>query len=240
MNLFQILDIDSEIFGFPVAKILPAKLGRRELGQVIDILRREGVRLAFWSSDPEDAESQRAARLFQGFLSDKKVTYIADTAGNPAAAPDIDGDIEAYTDTLPCPELESLACQIGKNSRFGADPRIPETVCFAMYRRWIRNSVNRQLADAVLVVRQAYKIVGMVTLGKKNGRGDIGLFAVDPAMRRKNLGISLVHAAGEWTRRKGLRYAQVVTQRKNVAACRLYEKCGYRMEKMEFFYHFWL
>lgn len=80
----------------------------------------------------------------------------------------------------------------------------------------------------------------MVTLGVKNGRGDIGLFAVDPSMRRRNLGVALVRAAQEWTRRKGLRFAQVVTQGKNIAACRLYEKCGYRIEKVDFFYHFWL
>ncbi|MCG6533248.1 MAG: GNAT family N-acetyltransferase, partial [Syntrophales bacterium LBB04] len=70
--------------------------------------------------------------------------------------------------------------------------------------------------------------------------GDIGLFAVDAAMRRKNLGVSLVHTAQEWAHRRGLKSAQVVTQEKNVAACRLYEKCGYRIDKVEFFYHFWI
>jgi dTDP-4-amino-4,6-dideoxy-D-galactose acyltransferase len=240
MNLFQILNVDSEVFGFPVAKIIPDKLTLGELEQVISCLKKENVRLAFWASNPNDEESQRAARLYNGFLADKKVTYIIDIGQIPERSAGIARDIEEYADTLPCADLENLAIQVGRNSRFGADPRMPEDKFVALYKLWIRNSVNRQVADAVLVVRQSSKVVGMVTVGMKDGRGNIGLFAVDPGMRGKNLGVSLVYAAQEWARQKELKFAQVVTQGKNVAACRLYEKCGYHIDKIEFFYHFWI
>jgi len=93
---------------------------------------------------------------------------------------------------------------------------------------------------AVLVVRRADKVVGMATVGAKDGRGFIGLFAVDADMRGKNVGVSLIYAAQDWTRRMGLRFAQVVTQGENIGACKLYKKCGYRIEKIEYFYHFWI
>ena len=136
--------------------------------------------------------------------------------------------------------MEKLAIQIGKYSRFGIDPRIPEDKLIDMYKRWIRNSVNRQIADAVFVAHQSGKVVGMVTVGKKNERGDIGLMAVDPGVRGGNLGVALVAVAQDWARRKGFRFAQVVTQGENIAACKLYEKCGYHIDKIEFFYHFWI
>lgn len=240
MNFFQLLDVDSEIFGFPVAKILPDKLSRGELKQVISRLKKEDVRLAFWASNPKDKESQQAARFCHGFLADKKVTFVIDIGQLPDRPTGIDWEIEEYADALPCAELENLAIQVGRNSRFGADPRIPEDAFIDLYKLWIRNSVNGQVADAVFVVRQSGRVVGMVTVGVKDGRGNIGLFAVDPALRRKNLGVSLVRAAQEWARRKGFRFAQVVTQGKNVAACRLYRKCGYSIDKIEFFYHFWI
>lgn len=110
----------------------------------------------------------------------------------------------------------------------------------SMYKTWIRNSVNGQIADAVLVARHAGRIAGMVTVGRKDGRGDIGLFAVHPEMRGKNLGTALALSARDWFCRQGLESAQVVTQRSNTGACRLYEKCGYRVEKVEYYYHFWL
>ncbi len=240
MNLFQILDLDSEIFGFPVAKILPDKLTPGELDQVISCLKRGNVRLAFWASDPNDEESQMAARRYHGFLADKKVTFVIDLVQSPERSEAMDWDIEEYADDLPCLDMENLAIEIGRNSRFGADPRIPEEKLIDMYKLWIRNSVNKQVADAVLVARQSGKVVGMSTVGKKNGRSYIGLFAVDADLRGKKLGVSLARAAQEWARRKGLRFAQVVTQETNVPACRLYKKCGYHVDKIEYFYHFWI
>lgn len=240
MKYFQILDLDSEIFGFPVAKILPDKLSTGELERVISSLKKEKSRLIFWASDPNDEESQKAARLYHGFLADKKVTFVADVGQTSEHLSGMDWDIEEYADTLPCADMENLAIQIGKNSRFGIDPRITEDKLIAMYKHWIRNSVNKQVADAVLVARRSDKIVGMVSVREKEGHGYIGLLAVDPSMRGKDLGVSLVRAAQEWTRRKGLRFAQVVTQGENLAACRLYEKCGYRIDKIEYFYHFWI
>jgi dTDP-4-amino-4,6-dideoxy-D-galactose acyltransferase len=54
------------------------------------------------------------------------------------------------------------------------------------------------------------------------------------------LGLHLVCAAQAKFIEAGYRIGQVVTQLDNVAACRLYEKCGYHLEKLENFYHFWL
>jgi len=136
--------------------------------------------------------------------------------------------------------LEHLAVEAGIYSRFRVDPRIPKEKCADLYSRWIRNSTNRQLADAVLVARQSGKIVGMVTVGVKNGAGDIGLIATDASVRGNKLGSALVLAAQEWARKRGLKRAQVVTQGENTAACKLYEKCGYRAARTENFYHFWI
>ncbi|MBI5576917.1 MAG: GNAT family N-acetyltransferase, partial [Deltaproteobacteria bacterium] len=147
---------------------------------------------------------------------------------------------EEYGAPVPCGELEALAIRAGTYSRFKADPRMPEGKCAELYKMWIRNSVNRNIADSVLVIRGSGIIAGMVTLGEKQGRGDIGLLAVATGMQGRNVGVSLVRAAQVWARGKGYRLAQVVTQGENVPACRLYEKCGYRIDRIENFFHFWI
>jgi len=240
MNRFQILDWDSEFFGITVAQILPAKLSVGELDQVISRMKKENVKLAYWASNPNDEESQRGAQLFHGFLADKKVTFVTEISHIYQQPDSFDWVIEEYSDILPCADLENLAIQAGIYSRFKRDLRIPERKFVDLYLLWIRNSVNRQMADAVLVAHLSGNIAGMITLVEKNGRGCIGLLAVNKDMQRKNLGVALVRAAHAWARKRGLMSAQVVTQEENIASCKLYKKCGYRIERVEYFYHFWI
>lgn len=235
-----ILDWDSKFFGFKVARIIPERLEVSELRGILAELGQEGVSLAYWGSDPSDGASQQAACELGGFLADRKVTYVIDAEEIRArtVAPSV--AIEVYPAQLATPDLEELAVQAGIFSRFKVDPRMPVGSFEELYRLWIRNSVNGSIAKQVLVVRNGEHIVGMVTLGEKGGRADIGLIAVDATMRGMGLGISLISAAQEWTLKMGLPAAQVVTQGANREACRIYEKCGYHIEKTENIYHFWM
>jgi len=239
MNRFQILDWDSKFFGIPVAQILPAKLSVGELNQVISHMKKENVKLAYWPSDPNDEGSQRGAQVFHGFLADKKVTFVNEISHIYQQSDSNGWIIEEYTETLPCTDMENLAVQAGICSRFKRDFRIPERKFVDLYLRWIRNSVNRQMADVVLVAHLSGNIVGMITVVEKNGRGCIGLLAVNEDMQGKTLGVALMQAAHAWARRRELMSAQVVTQEENIASCTLYKKCGYRVKKVEYFYHFW-
>jgi ribosomal protein S18 acetylase RimI-like enzyme len=51
--------------------------------------------------------------------------------------------------------------------------------------------------------------------------------AVDPPFRRRGLGRRLMEQAVAWTRARGLPGVMLETQHINVAACRLYERCGF-------------
>jgi Acetyltransferases len=133
-----------------------------------------------------------------------------------------------------------LAFQAGLYCRFNTDPNLPQTWFLKIYSKWIENSVNGSIATRVIVIRHDNKIIGMATLGTKNARGDIGLLAVNPNFRGKKLGTKLVYAAQAYFIEQGFSRAQVVTQKINLLACKLYEKCGFHQEKIENFYHFWL
>ncbi|MFC7666941.1 GNAT family N-acetyltransferase [Hymenobacter humi] len=132
--------------------------------------------------------------------------------------------------------------QAGHQSRYQTDPRFAPDVYERLYTRWIENSVSGQAAREVLVYRSALGApeAGLVTLRLKNGRVDIGLLAVDAHVRGQAIGARLVAAAQQRARAWGHAGVQVVTQLSNAGACRFYERCGFRAERVENIYHLWL
>jgi dTDP-4-amino-4,6-dideoxy-D-galactose acyltransferase len=236
---FKLLELDTKLFGFGVAKILPERLSLEELQTIIDELRNQNVHLAYWPSDSTDEISQLAAKKLHGFLSSEQITYLVDLKKmipSPLTAP----EVEPYKEKKPNTELEQLALQAGTHSRFNLDPKLPQELFLKLYKVWIENSVNGSIASKVIVVNHDDKIAGMATLGEKNNRGDIGLLAVNSDFRGQKIGTKLVHATQAYFIEQGFSHAQVVTQKANAPACFLYEKCGFHKEKIENFYHFWI
>lgn len=239
MQDYQLLAWDSDLLGFGVAKLLPATFTEPKLRQVLTELKSQQITLVYWASDSQDQDSQQAAESCDGVLADRKVTYHIDFV--KGYNPEYDASlIEEYPIKTPNEELEALAIESGLFSRFNQDPKFTRARFEKVYKLWLYNSTTRKVAETVLVIKRDTKIVAMVTLGEKNSRGDIGLLAVDPNYRGQHLGSTLVKAAQDWFIRRGYPSSQVVTQQDNVAASALYEKCGYKIEKIENFYHLWL
>lgn len=235
----QYLDFDSKIFGFRVAKILPTKLDYATLQTTLIELRANEVKLVYWLSDSQDSISQQAAVKLNGFLASEQVTYLIELQTLKQADLQF-AHVQVYSATTATPELEHLAFQAGNYSRFRNDRRIPEKCFYEIYKQWIANSCNKSIATEVLVIKEQKKIAAMITLGEKNSRGDIGLLAVNADFRGRGYGEALVKTAQLHFINQGNAFAQVVTQKANLPACGLYEKCGFKPEKVENIYHFWL
>lgn len=241
MGDFEILKFDTELLSFGVAKILIPRLNFATLQNILEELRKQEIKLVYWPSDSLDENSQIAAQKSHGHLCSKQVTYVIENVGNRnACSLRLAPDVIEYTDTVVTKELETLALAAGTYSHFVNDPKFPYAMFVKTYQNWIANSVNKSLATKVLVIRRQQKIVGMVTLGEKNQRGDIGLLGIDEHFRGQGFGKQLVQAAQMEFIKQGYTTVQVVTQLINIPACKLYEKCGYAIEKVENYYHFWL
>lgn len=241
MKEHALLDWDSEFFGFGVAKIIPSTLDADRLSEILEDLRRQNVSLVYWASDSDSRESQIAGNSAGGLLVDRKITYVLDLETLDKHSFGQAGIVEAYAAPTASEKLEDLAIQSGAYSRFRADPRIPSEQFEELYRIWIRRSVTGEIANAVLVINgESDTVCGMITLGERRGRGDIGLVAVETSSRGRGYGRLLVEAALHFFSSQGYRHSQVVTQADNEPACRLYEAVGYRVETRENLFHFWL
>lgn len=232
------LEWDTGSFGFGVARIAPFAVPG-EVAGILTALREAKYRLVYWSVPAADRERVATALEHGGFLADEKLTYVtalnAEHQAPPTAYAVVPFEEERADDTL-----VRLAISSAEYSRFRRDPLFPPALCDKLYTAWIERSVSRQIADEVLVVRERHDLLGLITLGRAGDRGDIGLVAVDRMAQGKGIGYLLVTEAGRHFVAAGRRQAQVVTQRQNVPACRLYESCGYSIERSETVFHFWL
>lgn len=232
------LPFDSALFGFPVARIQLGSYAPESLEAALEGLRRGKIRLAYWTLPELPENEKRKVEALGGTLADRKLTFETKPSSPLAANPRI--PVADFDGIAPDAALYALALESGAYSRFRLDPKIP-TGCFeSMYRAWIENSVSRKIAERVFVTREAGELTGLLTVGRKNGLGDIGLVAVSTGQRGKGTGSALVQRARQWFHEQGLARARVVTQGDNTAACRLYEKNNFYLYSAEHTYHFWL
>ncbi|MGO9605599.1 MAG: GNAT family N-acetyltransferase [Candidatus Binataceae bacterium] len=240
MEDFVSLEWDSSFFGFPVAKILATSSNSLQLGRILSRLRQNTV-LAYWMIDSSDLGSAAAAKYHGGVLVDRKLTYVMNLQRTSSAVTSEPSIVAEYGDKTASSYLEDLAVQSGRYSRFNIDPRISRKRFEEMYKIWIRRSVSGELAAKVLVVHgEGDSISAMITLGCKNGRGDIGLVAVHSRLQGRGYGTALMREGRRYFASKGYKHSQVVTQGNNVAACALYQKSGFVLENSQNVFHFWL
>ena len=74
------------------------------------------------------------------------------------------------------------------------------------------------------------RVVGRIALTRHwNEFAYVNHLVVEPTFRRSGVGRALVLQAVEWSQAERLAGVMLETQNNNVAACRLYERCGFRL-----------
>lgn len=234
-NYFSRLDWDSTFFEFNVCRIHQLPVTKQEVNAFLKAMEEEDIALAYFGSIEEVRFPEKISDAFDIIPIDKKTTY-SKHLNQPA---NVSPHIKSYPAEAPDEQLLKLAVESGIYSRFHLDPNIPNEKFESLYKLWITNSVNKKIAQEVLVYYVKDEIAGFVTLGEKKNRADIGIIAVDSAFRGRGIATALMHAAENWFIENGFEDIQVVTQGENLAACRLYERCGYAVGRVERFYHLW-
>lgn len=234
------LEWESNFFGFNVARIDKIDIGDTGLTSTLQELKSKNYCMVYWFVPSEYREIASIAYRHGGFLADEKVTYIKGLVNSCL----IKGPSLYVTVPYPYEEpdraLVNLAIQSGVYSRFRLDPSFPDALFEKLYTCWITRSVRKEIAWQVLVVQDASELLGFITVGTKEKRGDIGLMAVASHARGRGIGELLMVDAEKCFVERGYAIVQVVTQRANNKACRLYESCGYQIDKIENIFHFWL
>ncbi len=125
-------------------------------------------------------------------------------------------------------------------SRFKIDPYFRNNEFERLYTEWIEKSVERRLANEVLIYNEGDELLGFITLALREKTGSIGLIAVDENQRGKAIGKKLIRAALAYFKDHKITTVEVVTQKANYAACRFYESCGFKIKSIVNIYHLWI
>ena len=236
----RLLPWDSTHFGVPIARVSCARLTPDLLADIDVWSRSRSVRCLYWLSDADPGGMRLASEAGFRFI-DVRTTVQA--ALPPETGPDHAvhaGSIRA-AESRDLPELRKIAAESHRNTRFYCDGNFSRAACDEMYRIWIDRSCREsKFADVVFVAEKDGRIAGYISCKLDAGIALIGLVAVDRSCRGIRLGESLVRQASLWARSRGARHIEAVTQGANVPALRLYQKSGFLVSLVQFWYHRWL
>lgn len=171
------------------------------------------------------------------YLVDQKVVYKTDI--NPISI-QIDEHIIEYNTEIVTEDLLNLALESGVYSRFKLDEYFPENAYERLYKCWIEQSVKHKIATEVFCYLVEERPKGVLTLCRKGANGDIGLVATNPLFRGKGIAISLLSHVKDFCFQHKIHYLTVATQKRNRAACHLYEKAGFTIDSCTNIWHWWL
>jgi len=228
---YRVLEWDSRFFGVRVAQLMVTDTS--DCGGLEECLEGSDADVVYVSVAPAAAELCRPLLAgLPGGLFDRKVTYAKEV--DPAfAAP----DPFCVRATGVSEELLQLAYASGHLSRFFLDPRFRPWFR-PLYAEWVRKEL-READSRVFTLSDDHPMLGMVTASVKDGIGRIGLLAIAEGSQGRGLGMRLVRHCEAHYASQSARRCEVVTQKANVAACRLYAKAGYTIASEQDIWHIW-
>ena len=234
--MLQFLEWDSNFFQLGAARLDASKLAPDEMVVELQSLKDSDYQLIYIFS-PHGVESINKEIIGSGGkLVDQKVTFSMNISGFiPQYSPKIRSCLGFEMDK----DLEMLAIESGKYSRFKVDEQIPRNKFEDLYRLWMKNSLLGVFAKEVFVFEDDGKKTGMVSVDIRGGEGWIGIIAVDEKSRGKQIGKHLMHAAIQYFMEQNVGILNVQTQLDNSVSCAFYEKIGFRIRNIEDVYHFW-
>jgi dTDP-4-amino-4,6-dideoxy-D-galactose acyltransferase len=233
-QMIQHLQWDSVFFENKIGKIDFNK--NTNLNELLNTAKNTGYQLIYGFCNENLFVEENILNHFNGKLVDRKVLFekIAEKTKEQTVA------VSEYNDDLITPELETLAYESGRYSRFYLDDNFSKEEFYKMYKIWIENSIKRQIADHVFVVEENNQIIGMVTLKIGEEKGEIGLMAISPDAQGKGYGRALLSVCEKQLKTNNILKLEVPTQLNNKNACMFYEKCGFSIKSITNIYHFWL
>lgn len=238
--LVERLDWDSEFFGREIGRARVGRLDASLAERLAYDARAAGLACVYFAAGIDDFETVLAAERLGCHLVDVRVVLERpELTTIPALATDADFHIEpAHEGDLP--QLERIATEVARLSRYAADPRFRGDETERLYRTWIQNAWNGYV-DRVLVARDPGGDVLGFACPKMHGElCDLQLLGVAGAQRQRKVGRALVLAAMTWGREQAATRMQAVTQARNLPAQRLFQQLGFLTAEVKLYYHLWL
>ncbi len=239
----DLLEWDTNFFQCRIARVRNDKLNPDLAGRIDDWSRNSGVRGLYFLARADDPVTMRTAEEHGFELVDIRVTFECRLLG-PGGQKSVQ-----ERSTVPIrsvcsedlPALQALARTAHNDTRFCSDSHFSRSRVDALYSTWIALDCQGRADKVFVATSPNNEPLGYITchLDSAMKQGQIGLVGVGEAARGKGLGRSMVRAALDWLASQDAQKITVVTQGRNVAAQRLYQRCGFLTLDVQLWYHKW-
>jgi len=239
-SICEYLEWDSEFFGYRIARVLGSKISSRQARRIDAWCTDNRIECLYFLAVPTDVETARTATRYGFTLVDVRLTFAMNSLMNTQFAAISEGVRIRTPREDDMPALQRIARASSTVSRFFFDNRFENDAAERLYDTWITKSC-KGYAEHVLVAELADAPVGYITchVDSAERKGRIGLVGVDEMVRGRSIGTSLTLAALGWFRDQRVESIEVITQGRNIPAQRLYQRCGFRTQNLELWFHKW-
>ncbi|MCE9613265.1 MAG: GNAT family N-acetyltransferase [Lentisphaerae bacterium] len=239
----ELLPWDTAFFGFRIGRVRGDALTMPLAHQVDAWSRQNALRCLYLLAQADDPVTTCTAEDHGFRLVDVRVTFerqgLADAAGAQPKSEPASCMRLARPDDLG--ELQAQARSGFTDTRFFYDTGFPRHLAESLYATWITLECQGR-AQAVWVCTSASDHpVGYISchVDPSRSAGEIGLVGVSSQAQGRGVGQALVFNALRWFAAQGVGVVTVVTQGRNRAAQRLYQRCGFLTSNLQLWYHKW-
>jgi dTDP-4-amino-4,6-dideoxy-D-galactose acyltransferase len=232
----EFLAWDTEFFGARIARLKTSRPSPSDIEAALDWCRRERIACLYFLAESGDLQTVRLAEENGFRMTDQRITFARKLTA-PTEAPPADSIRPSLASDIP--SLTAIARQSHRDTRFYFDPRFAQSRCDDLYAVWIEKSCTGW-AQRVLVAAIDGEAAGYCSCHlTPDGVGSIGLIAVAPQWQARGFGPKLVSSALAFFQSNQATRVTVVTQGRNVAAQRLYQRAGFVTDAVQIWYHKW-
>jgi len=240
MNLIEILEWDTNHFGFKVARMNTAT--PEELQPALDSCAALGVKLLIHRCNTDNPRFVHQLERHGFELMDTNVRYclsLADTQVTSVPGPAIIRPcLNTEANNVAAIARDAFAGYIG---HFHNDPRLDRAKCDALYIEWARNlCLDQNLADLVLLAEMEGKIVGFDSHKIIKGKVADGILSgVSPQAQGRGIRKALMIASNNWCKSHGLERMEEGVDVNNYGIQRVLASLGFRMYASLYTFHRW-
>lgn len=235
----RLLEWDSQFFGMRIARLVQPRLSLVDWPDIAGECAAQRIDCLYFLVDAGDVDSIRSAEQGGFDCVDIRLTFEDAPVGRLELITPPSGDVTLRLfEEHDLPALQAIARVSYRDTRFYADPHFNPSRCDALYETWIEKSCHGR-DDAVIVAVCDGRPVGFITCSLTARDGSIGLVGVAAEARGRSIGRLLVEAAQRWFQSHGAARVMVVTQGRNLAAQRLYQRCGFLTQSVQLWFHRW-
>jgi len=239
VSLVQKLEWDSDFFGKNIAFISCRRLTDNIENYIKFFVQKEAIDLIEYCCNCHDQQSVEVAERNNYSFVDIRITMEIDLI-EASGAMQREGAVVRKAQKKDIDALIECGKGIYYLSRYFYDGNFNIERVQDFYDGWIRKAVLGLFDDYCYALYNNGTLIGFCTINEgANGAASIGLVGVSSEYSGLGWGKYMLMQVHGLLFAEGVHYISVVTQGRNYAAQRLYQRCGYLTKKTELWYHRW-